>query len=138
MTVFPRRARSALAVLAMGLAASGCYHPSADRVHASAATRAACRARADEVYLKQNRAEIYQQDSYTTSTRDSPYAASGLPGITTDGLGGQYQREQMQDDCINASDGRVVITNPEPSAAAPASLPSPGIQRGTALPPPRP
>jgi hypothetical protein len=136
MIVLSRRACSALAVPALALALGGCFHPSADRVHASAATRAACRARADEVYLKQNRAEIYQQDSYATSTRDSPYAASGLPGITTDGLGAQFQREQMQDDCINATDGQVRIDDGGPAPAAPAA--SGIIPRGTALPPPRP
>jgi hypothetical protein len=101
-------------------------------VRASAAARAACRSRADEVYLKQNRGEVYQADTYSTSTRDSPYTASGLPGITTNGLGGQYQRDQMEDDCLNASeDSRVQVTNPEPS------VPASDIVRGTAPPPPK-
>jgi hypothetical protein len=128
------RAATLAVLVAAAASVAGCNQPpSADRAHASAATRASCRSRADEVYLKQNRAEIYQADTYATATRDSPYGAAGLPGITTNGLSGRFAREQMEDDCINSTNGdAATLTNPAPRA------PSSDIVRGTALPPPRP
>jgi hypothetical protein len=134
MTRSQPAARLAVALVALAAIGGCAQRGSSGRVQASAATMAACRSRADEVYLKQNRAEVYQNDTYISSTRDAPYASSGLPGITTDGLGGQYQRDQMIDDCINASEGseRVTITNPA------SSIPASDIPRGTAPPPPRP
>jgi len=134
--ISPSRAAALAALLAAAATLGACantYHRPANRAAASQATLAACRTRADEIYLKQNRAEIYQADTYATQTRDSPYGASGLPGITSAGLSGRYAREQMEDDCINASGSdAVTITNPAPRIS------SPDVVRGTALPPPRP
>ena len=134
MNLAPRPATLTILVAA-GLTLSGCsgFRQPADRAHASAATRAACRTRADEVYLKQNRSEIYEADRYVSATRDSPFGATGLPGITTNGLSGRYAREQMADDCINAASGQTT----QVTGSAPTS-PASDIVRGTALPPPRP
>jgi hypothetical protein len=130
----PAARAASLAVLVAAIAPlAACWRPTADRAHASAADLAACRGRADEVYLKQNRGEIYQADTYATGGRDSPYSTQGLPGITTDGLSGRYHREQLEDDCLNAVD------SPAAEVSNPASrMPASDIVRGTALPPPRP
>jgi hypothetical protein len=127
------RAASLVALVASTTPLGACWHPPADRAHASAATLAACRTRADEVYLKQNRDEIYRADTYATGARDAPYSTAGVPGITTNGLAGRYARDELEDDCINSTDGTAVEIS-DPGTRVPAS----DIQRGTALPPPRP
>ena len=76
----------------------------------SAADLTACRARADEIYNKQNRAEVYRSDTFVSDTRDAPYSTSGLPGITTNGLSGLYQHDNLVSSCVNSR-----------GAAAPAS-----------------
>jgi hypothetical protein len=125
---------ASLAVLVVATAPLGaCWRPSADRAHASAATLAACRTRADEVYQRQNRAEVYNADTYATAERDSPYSTQGLPGITTNGLSGAYRRDQLEDDCLNATEA-----GPDDVSSPGVPHPASDIVRGTALPPPRP
>jgi hypothetical protein len=94
----------ALAIFLVALLLAGCANrPPPNR--ATAATAAACRQRADEVFARQNRAEVYNSDTYDSSIRDAPFASSGLPGITTRGLGSRYARDKYLDDCIrNAAD----------------------------------
>ena len=88
----------------------GCAGSRAPERQGSAAQKAACRQRADEVYSKQNRAEVYRSDTYLTTTRDSPFATSGLPGITSRGLSGQYARDTLVRDCLNNTAGNVGST----------------------------
>lgn len=86
------------------LAVAGCGLPNGGRrAGLTAAQAQECRARSEEVYRQQNRADIYKSDTYATSTRDSPFSTSGLPGITSSGLGSQYGRERALNDCYNAS-----------------------------------
>lgn len=93
---------SALALLAL----VSCAQPNGGRrAGLTAAQAAECRARSEEVYNQQNRADIYKSDIYATSTRDSPFSNTGLPGITSAGLGAQYGREKALNDCYNASGG---------------------------------
>ncbi len=66
---------------------------------------AACRSRADEIYLKQNRALLSERDQ-----RDEPFGATGIPGNTTEGLGDRYGRDQMLADCLNSL-GPATATN---------------------------
>ncbi|MCW3475037.1 hypothetical protein [Limobrevibacterium gyesilva] len=92
--------------------------------HASAAQQAACKQRADEVYLRQNRADIYRADTYATSTRDAPL--SGLPqSNTTSGLSGRYARDVLLSNCLNGIGGT--------AGASPQAAPE-----ATPLPPPPP
>lgn len=85
-------------------ALSGCAQPNGGRrAGLTAAQAAECRARSEEVYRTQNRADVYRADTYASSTRDSPFSTSGLPGITSSGLGSQYGRERALNDCYNAS-----------------------------------
>ncbi|HEY0421279.1 MAG TPA: hypothetical protein VGC80_17320 [Acetobacteraceae bacterium] len=94
---------------------------------ASAATRAACRQRADEVYLRQNRADIYRNDYYVGSTRDAPFASTGLPGVSSDGLSSRFGREKMLDDCVSGAAGNVGAAPDAPDPARPAP-PTPARQ----------
>ena len=68
----------------------------------AAADLTACRARADEIYNKQNRAEVYRGDTFVSGTRDAPYSTSGLPGITSNGLSGLYQHDNLVSSCVNS------------------------------------
>ena len=115
-----RPSRTAMALLCLAAlppALAGCTQSAAiARSHASAAAAVACRQRADQVYDRQNRADVYRSDTYETSTRDSPFASTGLPGVTTAGLSSRYQYAQLQDDCLNNSG----------SGAAPPSGPQAG------------
>jgi hypothetical protein len=103
--------------LALGL--SGCGQPES---HASAVERAACTRRADQVYMMQNREQVYQSDTFATSTRDAPFAASGLPDVPSRGLSGDYARDQMISDCVKGNAGNIGAT---PAAPAPDATPPP-------------
>jgi hypothetical protein len=109
-----------LAAASLGLAACAAQTP---RTRADAATNAACEQRADEVYLKQNRADLYRSDVYNSSTRDAPFASTGLTGITSAGLPQRYARDTMLSDCIRQS-STDVQTGPEPGQG-PATAPAP-------------
>lgn len=110
-----------LLLAAASLLLAACSGAQPPGQQASAAQKAACRQRADEVYAKQNRAELYNSDTYQSDTRDSPFAVAGLPGITTRGLGGQYARDNLVSDCLNDAAGNVGNSAYDP---APASAPS--------------
>lgn len=64
----------------------------------SRADRDACRARADAIYQQQHRADLSVRD-----TRDSPFATSGLPGITSAGLSSLFARDDLVADCTNGA-----------------------------------
>jgi hypothetical protein len=83
---------------------------------ATAADQAACRQRVEEVYNKQNRAEMYETDTYMTDTRDAPRGTSGLAMPNT-GLASRYAHDTMMSDCLNSVSGNVGAS-PEPAAAA--------------------
>jgi len=109
------------------LALTACYSPPAGgggRAHASAATIAACGKRADEVYLRQNRDEIYRADTYVGSTRDSPFSGGGQSGITTAGLSGRYARDSYQEACLNSANGPGGDSSDPATALAPAGSPA--------------
>jgi hypothetical protein len=109
-------------LLLAGLTLAACAaQPPATR--ASAAQQAACKQRADEVYLRQNRADIYRADNFATSTRGAPY--SNLPtSNATSGLSGRYARDTMLSDCLNGIGSGTPGSGPEtPAAAQPAGGP---------------
>jgi hypothetical protein len=62
---------------------------------ASQATLAACRSRAEDVYVRQNRDLIYQNDTSST-----PYSAGPNTGIPTHGLSALFANQQVVDDCV--------------------------------------
>ena len=79
--------------------------------HASLAQRAACRQRADEIYNQQNRGEIYANDRYASTTRDTPFSADPMRD-TSSGLSGEYARQNLISDCINGTGQPPVPTTP--------------------------
>lgn len=139
MTPRPRRIRLAAMPLVCALALStaaltaGCQRrPAIGEV--SAADRAACRQRADEVFDKQNREEVYRTDVFAGSTRDAPFSVAGLPNDPSRGLASQYQRDTLLDDCLRSKAGGAPTgtaigtgTNPTPPANPPSATPGPNL-----------
>lgn len=99
----------------LGACGAPVQHTRAQNV--AAADLTACRARADEIYNKQNRAEIYRADTFSTDTLDSPYSVSGLPGITSNGLSGLYQHDNLVSGCVNSHNSAGSGTDPSGPAA---------------------
>jgi hypothetical protein len=118
------RVRRAALMLALGAGATlaGCAPRSA--THGDAVTRATCQQRADQIFAMRNPEQRYAQDVYQTSTRDAPFSSFGLNGMTDRGLGDQYARDKLYDDCLKSTGGGVGPTPAAPpgtpSAAAPA------------------
>ncbi|MBN8892017.1 MAG: hypothetical protein BGP12_17030 [Rhodospirillales bacterium 70-18] len=120
----PLRALALLAPFAP-LAVAGCAAPLS---HGDSARLAACRARAEEVYSVQNRADVYRDDAYASSVRDTPYAGASGFAATSGALSGRYQREQMVDRCMRGAAGNVGSTPDAPDPAKPSGashLPTP-------------
>ncbi len=115
--------------LAMLALAGGCAQRSRAPIGGvSAADRAECRQRADVVFDKQNRAEIYRTDTFAGETRDAPFSTNGLPGITSRGLSGQYERANLLDDCLRSRAGGISAAGASEESKAPA----PSAQSGPA------
>ncbi len=112
---------------AASLVLAACYNPpesGGGRARASASTVAACGKRADDVYLRQNRDEIYRTDNYVGSTRDSPFSGTGLSGITTAGLSGRYARDNLQEACLNSANRPGGDSSDPAAALAPVNGPA--------------
>jgi hypothetical protein len=69
--------------------------PASPANRANRETLAACRERAEDVYVRQNRDLIYQNDTSST-----PYSAGPNTGIPTHGLSSLFAHEQVIDDCV--------------------------------------
>jgi hypothetical protein len=84
------------------------------------ATRDACRERANEMYDKRGRAEIYAPQSSV----NTPQSANFVSGVTDRGLAARFDYERTVNECVrNASSGAPSIVSPEPAIAPPASVP---------------
>ena len=105
------------------LGACGTPVPQTRAQNVAAADLTACRARADEIYNKQNRAEVYRSDTFATDTLDSPYSVSGLPGITTNGLSGLYQHDNLVSSCVNNHNSPGSGSDPAGPAATTSTSP---------------
>jgi hypothetical protein len=92
------RARLLVASILIALPAACARQPPPSP--ADAITAETCRKRVDAIYSARNPEQVYQQDNYLSSTRDAPFGTSGTIGVTTRGLAGEYQRQQMLSDCI--------------------------------------
>ncbi len=68
--------------------------------HADAATAAACRQRADDVFATRHPDAVYNADTYASSLRDSPFGTSGSPSLPTNGLSDAYERDRLLRDCL--------------------------------------
>jgi len=89
--------RRAALLLPPLLALTYCAPPPAPggQARADAATVAACREHANEVYNRQNRDQIY-----TITNRDVPFSAGYAPGATDQGLAARYSHDNMVNDCV--------------------------------------
>jgi hypothetical protein len=112
-------ARSTGPLLVMGLLAlTGCGQQYGSRPAGLSATQAkACDDRSDAAYRAQYRGEIYRNDSYATSTKDSPFATNGMAVPPGASLGTQYGRDQALHDCYNASGSGTDTAGPAPAVA---------------------
>ncbi len=89
--------RPSILLLLGAVALSGCaMQPQTGQSQADAETRAACRARAEEAYDVQNRAEIYSP----AVPVNTPYSANYVPGMSDRGLSDLFVHERMVSDCI--------------------------------------
>lgn len=112
--------RPTLCSLALPLLLLGACQPAprSSGGSASAAVNAACRVEVDRVYAAQNRADLSRRDE-----RDTPFASSYLPGITTRQLSQQYARGNQMAECVAAnSNGQA--TPPAPSTPGPTFSPA--------------
>lgn len=74
--------------------------PPTPQGRAAEAAVVACRTRADEVYLRQNRATLYDNDR-----RDAPESAAYISGITSRGLAERYGWDRQVSDCVRSQGG---------------------------------
>jgi hypothetical protein len=103
-----------IALLGSGLLA-GCAFGGGGRAESTtdAATRVACRQRAEQVYSQQNRAEIYSPPAAV----NTPFSAGYAPGVSDRGLSDLYAHDRMVDDCIrNTGTGEDRSAAPSTSA----------------------
>lgn len=70
---------------------------------AELAAVSACRDRADQVFERQNREQVYNTDTYRSITRDAPFTTNGLVGVTSAGLSQQYHRDNLVQNCLRES-----------------------------------
>jgi len=100
--MIPAQRLLSIACVIAALAASACaFGPPPTTSDITA--QSACHERADEVFLRQNRGEVYNVDTDRTATRDAPFATSGLKGVTSAGLSQQYGRDTSFDNCLRGS-----------------------------------
>ena len=109
----------ALAILLGVAVLPGCTPPPSTT--ATPAQAAACRQRADEVYERQNRADVYRSDTYASGTRDAMFSSTGSPAAAVMGLSGRFARDRMLADCLRGAANNVAST---PDAPAPAVAPA--------------
>jgi hypothetical protein len=76
-----------------------------------------CRSRADAATMRQSRTSMS-----LGPPRDSPYSASGIPGIPSTGLSQHSEWDQMVRNCVRSS-GRTLGEEPLPET--PGAPPSP-------------
>lgn len=87
--------RAVLLLVLLGLTQCAPPPPPAGQERADAATLAACRDHASQVYNRRNRDQIY-----TITNRDVPFSAGYAPGATDQGLAARYSNDKMVSDCV--------------------------------------
>ncbi len=88
--------------------------PQSGQAQADADTRAACQAKAEQVYNQQNRAEIYSPPP----TVNTPYSANYIPSMSDRGLSDLFVHDRIVSDCVRN-------TGTGSERTSPASPPSP-------------
>jgi hypothetical protein len=92
------------------------------RSTATPAQLAACRARADAVYDRQNRADLFRADTLA-GNRDAPFSGSGVIGAGSETLSNRFARERLIDRCLAGNQTRT--DNVDPLAQTPTKPPTP-------------
>jgi|GEM_PF-5611656 len=110
----------AVAILTLG----ACTQPLggtalSSETRSDAATRDACRRRANEIYDRQNRATIFAPNSGLNSPSSGAYVA----GQTDRGLSAQFAQEQLIRECVRNASGAAEASPVAPSPQAPAAAP---------------
>jgi hypothetical protein len=103
-----------LVFLALGACSFGAPPSTANR--ASQETLAACRERAEDVYVRQNRDLIYANDNSST-----PYSAGPSTGLPMHGLSAQFAHQQVIDDCVRNTGPATLRGDGPASPSAPAA-----------------
>jgi hypothetical protein len=101
-----------LCLLAGAIALSGCASPAplTGQAQADAATRSACRQRAEAAYNQQNRGDIYSPASQV----NSPFSGNFAPGKTDRGLSQLFTHDEMVSNCVRNSGTGAERTPPQP------------------------
>ena len=82
------------------------------------ATQLACRQRANEMFDRRNRTDIYAANSSV----NTPFSSSYLPGVSSRGLSGQFAYEQTVAECErNSGTGSERTEAPVPPRSAPSA-----------------
>jgi hypothetical protein len=113
--------RRCLPLLAVAALAAGCDGAGPES-RADAATRVACTQHADSVYAMQNPGAVYRQDTFVSSTRDTPFAGPPVDTGPSAGLSDLYARNQMVSDCRRGNTS-AAPAGPPPAGSAPAGQP---------------
>ena len=101
---------------ALGFGLSGCdrFHATNSLEGVSPAQQAACRARMEQTYTSQNRAEIYRNDTYAAGGASTPFSGTATTNASSDALSSRYAYQRMLNDCYNSSPDPVPGTTPKP------------------------
>jgi hypothetical protein len=110
-------------VLPLALAACVADGGAGGETHADAATQAACRQRADQIYNQQNRGDIYRP----LEAVNTPSSAGYAPGATDRGLSELFARDQTIRDCVRNT-GTGAERSEEPPSGPPRVVQPPGMQ----------
>jgi hypothetical protein len=96
------------------IALPACDHaPPSAQAQADAATRAACRQRAEQAYEQRNRGQIYS----TQSQVNTPYSANYVPDVPNRGLSDVFAHDRMVSDCVRNTGTGAEPPSPRPSSA---------------------
>lgn len=101
--------------LLLALSACAPPPPPTGQARADAATLAACREHASQVYDRQNRDTIY-----TITNRDTPFSSNYTSGVIDSGLAQRYANENLVRDCVRntgTESNRTTTYSPEPVPA---------------------
>jgi hypothetical protein len=127
--------RFSAAILAAA-ALCGCEAPAPLRsqAQADAATVAACRQRANQIYDQQNRGAIFSQ----ASQANMPFSANFTPEVPNRGLSAQFGFDRTLNDCVRNTGTDTTRTPPGNAAATAVAAPGPADKTALPPPPPRP
>jgi hypothetical protein len=112
---------------ALGLVA--CVQTQSESTRPDQAVVAACRQRADAVFLKQNRDLLSRQDRI-----DSPLSSTGYDTLQTTSLAGRYERDNMVDDCIRGEQAGTASGAAGATSTGSATGRVPGLAPGVPVP----